>query len=70
MILGAVMDSGKVKVRAGRNKTVTVKEDELPELCKFITGAADITPSFDFCDKIINADLQSIIDYIPDGPTL
>ena len=61
------MENGKVKVRAGRNKTVTVNEDEVPVLRSYITDAAAVTPDFDFCDRMINGDLLDVIDAIPDG---
>ena len=61
------MENEKVKIRAGRNKTVTVGEGEAEELRLHIADAADVAPGFDFCDKMINGDLLSIIDSIPDG---
>ncbi|MBR5686909.1 MAG: site-specific DNA-methyltransferase [Prevotella sp.] len=54
------------KTRAGRNRTLTVSEDEVPDLERFILSADDIKASFrDDC--IVNADLIDCIDAIPDG---
>lgn len=62
------MEKERPKVRAGRNKTVTVNNGERETLCKYITGADEaVLPGFDFCDKIVNADLLAILDYIPNG---
>ncbi len=52
------------KVRAERNRTLTVSESEIPALEKFIISADDINSSFvDNC--VINADLLDCLDYIP-----
>lgn len=61
------MENEKLKIRAGRNKTVTVSESEIEALRRYITDAADVAPGFDFCDKMINGDLLGVIDSIPDG---
>lgn len=54
------------KVRAGRNRTLTVSGAEIPSLEKGILSADDIRESF-VDNSIINADLFDCIDYIPDG---
>ncbi len=54
------------KVRAGRNRTLTVSEYEVPALDKLILGADDIKESF-ADNVVINADLMDCIDAIPDG---
>lgn len=52
------------KVRAGRNRTLTVSEEEIPALDKFILGADDIKGRM-ADDVVINADLMDCIDDIP-----
>ena len=53
------------KIRAERNRTLTVSESEIPELERKILSVNDIKSSFvDNC--IINADLLDCIDLIPD----
>ena len=52
------------KVRAGRNRTLTVSEEEIPALDKFILGADDIKGRM-ADDVVINADLMDCIDGIP-----
>ena len=54
------------KVRAERNRTLTVSASEIPTLEKFILSANDIKKSF-VDDSIINADLFDCLDYIPNG---
>lgn len=54
------------KVRAERNRTLTVSASEIPTLEKFILSANDIKKSF-ANDSIINADLFDCLDYIPNG---
>lgn len=51
------------KVRAGRNRTLTVSEEEIPALDKFILGADDIKGRM-ADDVVINADLMDCIDDI------
>ena len=53
------------KVRAGRNRTLTVSEEEIPALEKCILGADDIKGRM-ADDVVINADLMDCIDDIPD----
>lgn len=52
------------KVRAERNRTLTVSASEIPTLEKFILSVNDIKTSF-VDDSIINADLFDCLDYIP-----
>lgn len=54
------------KVRAERNRTLTVSASEIPTLEKFILSVNDIKTSF-VDDSIINADLFDCLDYIPNG---
>ena len=54
------------KVRAGRNRTLTVTQSEIADLDKYIFSADDVKESFkDNC--IIYADLFDCIDSIPDS---
>ena len=53
------------KVRAERNRTLTVSANEIQTLDKFILSASDIEKSF-ADDSIINADLFDCLDNIPD----
>lgn len=52
------------KKRAGRNRTLTVDVNEIPDLEKRILSADDIKASF-VDDCIINADLLDCLDLIP-----
>ena len=52
------------KIRAERNRTLTVSECELPTLEKFIFSANDVKSSF-VDDCVINADLFDCINHIP-----
>jgi site-specific DNA-methyltransferase (adenine-specific) len=54
------------KTRAGRNRTLTVSEGEIPDLETYILTADDIKTSF-VDDCVVNADLLACIDAIPDG---
>lgn len=53
------------KTRAERNRTLTVSEQEIPELDRHILSLKDIKSSFAE-NYIINADLFDCLDYIPD----
>lgn len=54
------------KIRAGRNRTLTVSDSEIPELDKNIFHVNDIQGSFPD-DVIINADLFDCLDIIPNN---
>lgn len=54
----------KIKERAGRNRTLTVSEEEIPSLEKFISSTDDVKSNF-HDDMIINADLFECLDLIP-----
>lgn len=54
------------KVRAKRNKTLTVTEEEVNVLDGMILSADDLKRSF-ADDSIVNADLADCLDSIPDG---
>lgn len=53
------------KVRAERNRTITVAEDEIPILEKLILSADDLKRSYSD-NIIVNADLFDCLDSIPD----
>ena len=55
------------KEKAGRNRTVTVKNEEIPLLQQRILKLEDINSSTDLVNKTINADLFEAINKIPDG---
>ena len=57
--------SRPTKIRAGRNRTLTVDSAEIPELEKAIVNETSLNGSF-HDDIIINADLFNCIDKIPD----
>ena len=54
------------KIRAGRNKTLTISDNEIADLEKGILDVNDIQASFPD-DCIINADLYDCLDFIPDS---
>ena len=53
------------KIRAGRNRTLTVAESEIPDLDRRILSVDDIRKGF-VDDCVINADLFDCLDAIPD----
>ena len=54
------------KIRAERNRTLTVSGSEIPSLEKFILSANDLGKEF-VDDIVVNADLLDCLDSIPDG---
>lgn len=52
------------KIRAGRNRTLTVSQQEIPALEKQLKSVSDIKESF-IDDCVINADLLDCLDFIP-----
>ncbi|MCQ2575762.1 MAG: site-specific DNA-methyltransferase [Treponema sp.] len=54
------------KVRAGRNRTLTLSEQEIPQLEKQIVTASMLEEGTDLLNKTINDDLLHAINYIPD----
>lgn len=54
------------KIRAGRNRTLTISGNEIPDLEKSILHVDDIQASLPD-DSIINADLYDCLDLIPDN---
>lgn len=54
------------KIRAERNRTLSVSGSEIPSLEKFILSANDLGKEF-VDDIVVNADLLDCLDSIPDG---
>lgn len=54
------------KIRAERNRTLTVSESEIPSLERKILSANDLEKGF-VDDCVVNADLFDCLDFIPDG---
>ena len=55
------------KSRAGRNRTLSVSEEEVPLLKKQILYPEKVSAGIDFTNRIINGDIFDILQYIPDG---
>lgn len=56
----------EIKERAGRNRTLTVEEKEIPALKKLISCKKQIQGFDSFDNKLIHADLFSVLDFIPE----
>lgn len=60
----------KEKIRAGRNRTLTLDKLELPLLQEKIIGTEKLSAlkesNFSFCDSIINDDVFHALSFIPD----
>lgn len=54
------------KVRAGRNRTLTVSEQETIELQKFITSVEDLSKGY-HDDLVVHGDLYECIDLLPNN---
>lgn len=54
------------KIRAERNRTLTISESEIPSLDRFIMSIDDIKKGF-VDNSIINADIYDCLDFIPNG---
>lgn len=57
----------KEKQRAGRNRTLTVKPEEIENLKTKITTLQELKESGDFVDKTINGDLLEVLPLLPDS---
>lgn len=55
------------KIRAERNRTITLTNEEIPFLEKHIITKENIATCKDFINTTINADLFFALDYIPDN---
>lgn len=54
-------------IRAGRNRTLTVSEEEIPALKMMITLPDELSAKSSFVDLLIHADALAVLDTIPDG---
>ena len=54
------------KIRAGRNRTLTVSQEEIPALKKAIILSEALSDKTSFVDMLINADALTVLDKIPD----
>ncbi|MEZ3590905.1 MAG: site-specific DNA-methyltransferase [Muribaculaceae bacterium] len=54
-------------MKASRNRTIEIGEEERPTLRRGIVGAGDVTRGFDFADKTINGDMAAVLPLMPDG---
>ena len=54
-------------IRAGRNRTLTVSEEEIHALKKMITQPDELSAKSSFMDLLIHADALAVLDTIPDG---
>lgn len=54
------------KIRAGRNRTLTVSKEEIPDLKRIITFPEELSGKSSFVDLLINADALTVLDKIPD----
>lgn len=54
-------------MKASRNRTIEIGEEERPTLRRGIVGAGDVTREFDFADKTINGDMAAVLPLMPDG---
>jgi len=55
------------KIRAERNRTLTVSKEEEPALKKKILYSSDINPDTPIINRIINGDILDVLDFVPDG---
>lgn len=56
----------ETKIRAGRNRTLTVSPEEIPALKQGITTLEDLAKMTSFVDLLIQADALAALDRIPD----
>jgi len=54
------------KIRAGRNRTLTVSKEEQPDLRKHILYSKDISSGTALINRIINGDIYDVLPSIPD----
>lgn len=55
-------------MKASRNRTIEIGEEERPILRRGIVSADDVTRGFDFADKTINGDMGAVLPLMPDVP--
>lgn len=61
------MPNEKEKVRAERNRTLTVSKEEAAVLRSGIIYGGDINPKLPLTDRIVNGDIFKVIDTVPDA---
>ncbi len=54
------------KIRAGRNRTLTLNQDDIPQLKEKLITVEDLKNGKDFIDKTINADMMEALEYLPE----
>ncbi len=54
-------------MKSERNRTITINNEEINELNKYINKIDDINNTFNFINKVINGNTIEIIKYIPDN---
>lgn len=57
----------KEKIRAGRNRTITLSQDEIPLLKQNLITEDSLATCTSFENKTINADVLAALKYIPDS---
>lgn len=55
------------KIRAGRNRTITLSQEDINRLSGRLVGQDQLASCTDFENKTINADLFYALDFIPDN---
>ena len=55
------------KKRAGRNRTMTVTEEEASRLGPKVLVPGDLSETLSFADVLINGDLMEVLDLLPDA---
>ena len=54
-------------MKASRNRTIEIGEEERPVLRRDVVGAGEVAQGFDFADKTINGDMAAVLPMMPDG---
>ena len=61
------MEKPETKIRAGRNRTLTLNQDEIPLLRQRILYTETLKPAADVLNKTINGDIIKTLPLIPDN---
>ncbi len=54
------------KIRAERNRTITISEEEIPKLEKLISPVEELKNNGSYENKIFNGDILEVISFLPD----
>ncbi len=54
------------KIRAERNRTITISEEEIPKLEKLISPVDELKNNGSYENKIFNGDILEVISFLPD----